>query len=263
MKKIISLILCLITVPMLIVGCSKGETGSKSALDKIKASKVMTIGMEDTYAPMEFKDSSNKLVGFDIDMANAIAKKMGVKVKWVSISWDGIFAALASKRFDVIQSTVSITDERKKTMIFSDPYITGGNAIFVKKGSTGIQSSDDLKGKVIGVQAGTTAEEVMTKLGTAKSIKKYTGMTEAFLDLYNGRVNAVVADPMVGRYYAAKQPNKFEAVKSNLNEEPIGVAFRKSDKSLRDAYNNAIKELKKDGTLSKISEKWFGEDIYK
>ncbi|OPJ65008.1 cystine-binding periplasmic protein precursor [Clostridium oryzae] len=245
------------------VGCTKKASGSSSTLDKIKSKKVITIGVDDTYPPMEFKDSSNKLVGYDVDMAEAVAKKMGVKIKWVPTAWDGIFGALSSKRFDLIHSSVSITDERKKTMIFSDPYITGGNSIFVKKGDTSIQSSDDLKGKIIGVQAGTTGEEVVSKMGTAKSVKKYQGMTEAFMDLLNGRTSAVVSDPMVGKYYAAKQPNKFETVKSTLNEEPIGVAFRKSDKSLRDAYNKAINDLKKDGTLSKISEKWFGEDIYK
>lgn len=264
MKRILALLTVLIIGASLLAGCTKKSSQTYAdTLDKVQKTKKIMIGVDDSYPPMEFKDDSNKLVGFDVDVAEAVAKKMGVEIQWVSTSWDGIFGALSSKRFDLIHSSVSITDERKQTMIFTDPYITGGTAIYVKKGNTNIKTSDDLKGKVVGVQQQTTADEVVTKLGTTKEIKKYTGMTEAFMDLQNGRVDAVVSDPMVGNYYVSKQPDKFDAPKSNLTEEPIGVAFRKEDTSLRDAYNKAMADLKEDGTLSKISQKWFGTDIYK
>lgn len=264
MKKILSLVVVLIIGVSVFAGCSKKDGAQyANTLEKVQKTKKILIGVDDTYPPMEFKDDSNKLVGFDVDVAEAVAKKLGVTIEWMSTSWDGIFTSLSSKRFDVIHSSVSITDERKETMIFTDPYITGGTAIYVKKGNTNIKTSDDLKGKVVGVQAQTTADEVVTKLGATKEIKKYTGMTEAFLDLENGRVEAVVSDPMVGNYYVSKQPDKFDAPKSNLTEEPIGVAFRKEDTQLRDAYNKAMSELKADGTLSSISKKWFGSDIYK
>ncbi|MDP4091629.1 MAG: ABC transporter substrate-binding protein [Bacillota bacterium] len=242
-------------------GCKKSENYANS-LDKVQKTKTMVIGVDDTYPPMEYRDDSNNLVGFDVDVANAVAQKMGVKIEWKSTAWDGIFGALSAKRFDLIQSSVSITPDREKTMIFTDQYITGGTAIYVKKGTSNIKTSDDLKGKVVGVQANTTADEVITKLGTTKDIKKYQGMTDAFLDLQNGRIEAVVSDPMVGNYYASKQPDKFDTPKSNLTEEPIGVAFRKEDTALRDAYNKAMADLKADGTLTSISKKWFGTDIY-
>jgi ABC-type amino acid transport/signal transduction systems, periplasmic component/domain len=243
---------------------SSSNTNSKeNSLDRVKKAGKIVIGIDDTYPPMEFRDKDNKLVGYDIDMANEIAKKLGVKVEFVPTAWDGIFMALQSKKFDVIHSTVSITDERKKTMMFTQPYIFGGNAIFVKADNTTVNSQDDFKGKVIGCQIGTTAQDVLSKMSGMKEVKKYNGMTEAFLDLKNGRIEAVVSDPQVGDYYIASQKDKFKKIKSLLNEEPIGVAFRKDDTDLRDGYQKAMDDLKKDGTLSKLSQKWFGHDIYK
>jgi ABC-type amino acid transport/signal transduction systems, periplasmic component/domain len=274
MKKFFSMFIILIFSISVFAGCGQSASESKStsssntnskenSLDRVKKAGKIVIGIDDTYPPMEFRDKDNKLVGYDIDMANEIAKKLGVKVEFVPTAWDGIFMALQSKKFDVIHSTVSITDERKKTMMFTQPYIFGGNAIFVKADNTTVNSQDDFKGKVIGCQIGTTAQDVLSKMSGMKEVKKYNGMTEAFLDLKNGRIEAVVSDPQVGDYYIASQKDKFKKIKSLLNEEPIGVAFRKDDTDLRDGYQKAMDDLKKDGTLSKLSQKWFGHDIYK
>ncbi|URZ02928.1 ABC transporter substrate-binding protein [Clostridium felsineum] len=264
LKKIFSLSVGLCLTLAMFTGCTSSTTASKDdSLARIQKAKEIVIGIDDTYPPMEFKDkASGKVSGFDIDMANAIAKKLGVKTKFVPNSFDGIFLALKSKKFDVVHSSISITDERKKSMIFSDPYIYGGNAIFVKADNTTIKNEKDFKGQVVGCEVGTTAQDVLGKMSDIKEVKKYNAMTDAFLDLQNGRIAAVVSDPMVGDYYNVTDPGKFKKLKSSLTQEPIGVAFRKEDKSLRDAYNKAIKELKKDGTMSKLSEKWFGIDVY-
>lgn len=263
LKKILVLFLTISIISILFTGCTvKKISGADDSLERIKKAGIITIGIDDTYPPMEFKDKSSVDVGFDVDMANAVAKKIGVKTKFVPTAWDGIFMALQSKKFDCVNSSVSITDERKAKMIFTDPYIQGGNAIFVKSDNNAITSDKDFSGKVVGCQVGTTAQDVLSKKTDIKEVKKYNAMTDAFLDLQNGRVVAVVTDPMVGDYYNVTEPGKFKKLKSYLTQEPIGVAFRKSDKSLRDAYNKAINDLKKDGTLSKISKKWFGIDIY-
>ncbi|KZL89566.1 ABC transporter substrate-binding protein [Clostridium magnum] len=274
MKKIFSMFIILVLSISVLAGCGQGTSESKltsssnnsskeNSLDRVKKAGKIIIGIDDTYPPMEFKDKDNKLVGYDIDIANEIGKKLGTKVEFVPTAWDGIFMALQSKKFDVIHSSVSITDERKKTMIFTEPYIYGGNAIFVKADNTTVNSQDDFKGKIIGCQVGTTAQDALSKISGMKEVKKYNGMTEAFLDLKNGRIDAVVSDPQVGDYYIASQKDKFKKIKSLLSQEPIGVAFRKDDTDLRDGYQKAMDELKKDGTLSKLSEKWFGYDIYK
>ncbi|PJI08459.1 MULTISPECIES: ABC transporter substrate-binding protein [Clostridium] len=265
LKKVFSLSIVLCLTASIFTGCgSAASTSNKDdSLDRVKKAGQIVIGIDDTYPPMEFKDkATGKVSGFDIDMANAIAKKLGVKTKFVPNSFDGIFLALNSKKFDIVHSSISITDERKKTMIFSDPYIYGGNAIFVKKDDNTIKSEKDFTGKTIGCEVGTTAQDVLSKISGIKEIKKYNAMTDAYLDLQNGRIAAVVSDPMVGDYYNVTDPGKFKKLKSSLTKEPIGVAFRKKDKALRDAYNKAIKELKADGTLSKLSKKWFGEDVY-
>ncbi|MFL0250344.1 ABC transporter substrate-binding protein [Clostridium neuense] len=264
-KKIITIMLVLCLSLVTLAGCGKTTSTSSgdNSLDRVKKAGQMVIGIDNTYPPMEFKNKSTGInEGFDVDIANAVGKKLGVKVKFVPNAWDGIFLALKSKKFDLIQSSVSMTDDRKKAMIFSDPYIYGGNAIFVKSDNTTVKSDKDFPGKVIGCQAGTTAQDVLSKLSGLKDVKKYEAMTDAFLDLENGRTAAVVTDPMVGDYYNVTAPGKFKKLKSSLSKEPIGVAFRKDDKALRDAYNKAMNELKKDGTLSKISKKWFGLDIY-
>jgi len=261
-KKILTIITILAVSVSLFVGCTKTSTADDS-LTKVKKAGTITVGLDDSYPPMEFKDSTNIIKGFDIDMINDIGKKMGLKVKIVPTAWDGIFLALKANKFDVIQSTVSITDERKQTMIFTKPYIYGGNAIFVRTNYSAINSDKDLDGKTVGIQMGTTAQGVLSKLTGIKEVKKYNSMTEAFLDLKAGRIEAVVSDPQVGDYYIADKKSDFKRVKSMLNQEPVGIGFRKTDVALRDAYQKAIDELKKDGTLSKLSIKWFGHDIYK
>ena len=262
MKKILTIITILAVSVSMFAGCAKSST-SDDSLTKVKSTGVLSVGLDDSYPPMEFKDSTNTIKGFDIDMINDIGKKMGLKVKIVPTAWDGIFLALKANKFDVMQSTVSITDERKQTMLFTTPYIYGGNAIFVRKDYNDIKSDKDLNGKIVGIQMGTTAQGVLAKLTGIKEVKKYNSMTEAFLDLKAGRIDSVVSDPQVGDYYIADKKSEFKRVKSMLNQEPIGVGFRKSDVALRDAYQKAMDELKKDGTLSKLSVKWFGYDIYK
>ncbi len=265
MKKILTLVAILGISAFIFVGCGTSSTSSSSdgSLTRVKNAGIISVGIDDTYPPMEFKDSGNKIKGFDIDMANDIGKKLGVKVKFVPTTWDGIFLALGSKKFDVIQSSVSITDKRKETMIFTTAYIYGGNAIFVKTNSNDIKSEKDLSGKTLGIEMGTTAQDVLAKVSGVKEVKKYNAMTEAFMDLKTGRIDGVVSDPQVGDYYIADKKGEFKKVPSMLSKEPIGAAFRKSDVTLRDAYQKAMDDLKKDGTLSKLSVKWFGTDIYK
>lgn len=263
MKKSLALLLVSLLTVVIFAGCGKSSASGDSSLDNVKKAGTLVIGVDNTYPPMEFKDKDGNTVGFDIDISKAVGEKLGVKVKYVPTAWDGIFLALNSKKFDCIQSSVSITTDRQKTMIFTKPYIYGGNAIFLKADNTTIKSQDDFQGKTIGVQAGTTGADVVDKMTGLKGVKKYDAMTDVFLDLQNGRVDAVVSDPQVGDYFIANQKDKFKRIKTALNKEPEAVAFRKADVALKDAYDKALDDLKKDGTLSKLSQKWFGYDIYK
>ncbi len=171
--------------------------------------------------------------------------------------------ALGSSKFNVILSAMSITDERKKSIDFSDSYVMGGQVATIKQGNTKIKNLDDLKGKIVACQLGSTGDTAATAMKGLKEVKKYDKITDAFQELSIGRVDAVVMDAQVGGYYVAKKPGEYEVLKEQISEEPIGIGFKKQDKELRVAVQKALNELKADGTLSKLSQKWFGFDAYK
>lgn len=277
MKKIGAIILTITIGLSLFVGCGGKTTNNKStknestteskaddSLAKVKESGKLVIGLDDAYPPMEFRDEKNNLVGFDIDLANEIAKKLGVKLDTVTTDFNGILLALQSKKFDMIMAGLSITDERKKSIEFSEPYVMGGQVIAVKSGNDSIKTLADLKGKTIGCQLGTTGQNAAeSNLKDIKELKKYGKITEAFSELSIGRVDAVIMDAQVGGYYISKKPGEFVVLDEMVSEEPMGIGYRKEDKELKDAVQKALNELKDDGTLSKLSVKWFGYDAYK
>lgn len=267
MKKILSILLSALVVGSVFVGCGKGDNKVEdkkevSVLQRVKDNKVIKVGLEDTYPPMEFRNEKNELVGFDIDLSDEIGKRLGVKVEYVMTEFGGLIMSLNSNKIDMSASAISITDERKKEVEFTKPYVNSGQALVVKKGNTSIKDEKDLNGKTVGAQLGTTGEQAAKKIQGVKEVKAYDKVPQVFQDLDIGRIDAVIVDEFVGRYYLSKQKDKSEVVKS-LEQEPIGIAFKKGEKELQEEVQKIIDEMVKDGTMSKISEKWFGEDIYK
>lgn len=282
MKKLICISLITLISASLLVGCSKksdntsnsqnsntdivasvkkSDTVAKTLPGSIKNAGKLSMGLDDSYPPMEYRDDQNKLVGFDVDLGNAICNKLGIKAQWVPTAFDGIPAALQANKFNMILSALSDTPEREKEMLFTKPYSQGGPIIVTTKANSSIKTSADFKGKVIGVQLGTTAEDALKEISTVKETRKYDKITEALQDLSNGRLDAVVADDQVGRYYTALSPDKFITT-GKLHDEPLGIGFKLSDTALRDSVQAAIDDLKADGTLSKLSVKWFKTDLY-
>jgi polar amino acid transport system substrate-binding protein len=281
MKKILLLVLGTIIATSVLTGCgSKATTSSNTAAedvvasvkkndsiaaalpDSAKSAGKISFGVDDAYPPMEFRNEKNELVGFDIDFGNAIGKKLGLKVEWVPTAWDGILPSLQSGKFDAILSSLSVTEERKKSIGFSQPYIQGGPIIITKDSKSALKTADDLKGKVVGVQLGSTGDEAVTNIAGVKEVKRYDKIPQALLDLAAGRLDAVVADDQVGRYYVGLDASKY-FVAGKLVDEPFGIGFKKESQPLNDAVQKAIEDLKADGTLSKISLKWFKTDLYK
>lgn len=260
MKRIISVVLLLVMAGVLFAGC--GNTTKTEP-----AKKKIVIGLDDNFPPMGFKDEKNNIVGFDIDMAKEAAKRLGIEVEFKGIDWSSKEAELNSKRIDALWNGMNITEERKKNVLFSDPYMESKQLIFVLANSP-IKSAADLKGKVVGVQQSSIGEEVVTKdeklKATLKDFKKYPDCVAAFMDLKTGRLDAVVTDEILGRYYMSKEAWAYIAIEQPLGEVGVyGVGFRKDDKELRDKVQNVLNEMKKDGTSAKISQKWFGADIVK
>ncbi|MCT8977107.1 amino acid ABC transporter substrate-binding protein [Clostridium sp. CX1] len=266
MKKISALILTAVMTVSVFAGCGKSTetTSSKNvnSLQAIKDSGKITIGLDDSYPPMEYRDEKNNLVGFDIDFSNELAKKLGVKAEFVTTDFNGIILALKSGKFNAIVSALSITDARKQEIEFSVPYIDGGQIIVTKKDTSSINTKEDLKGKIIGCQLGSTGEQAAAKLEGTKEVKRYDKITEAFHDLSIGRVEAIVVDSQVGGYYMKKDGGGYKILNERLTKEPQGIGLKKEDKELKEAIDKAFSELKADGTLTKLSIKWFGYDIY-
>lgn len=255
---LISVIIAVLMVSSVVWGAS-----GDGSLEKIRAAGVIRIGVDDAFPPMEYRDEKGNLIGFDVDLADEIGQRLGVDIVWVPTAWDGVILALQSGKFDMILSTLTITDERAEKIDFSPPYIYGAQIIVVKQQTKDINTLSDLKGKVVGTQLGSTGEVAAKKFGGFKDLKLYATYPEAFTDLAIGRIQALVVDEFVGRYYIMKQAGAYRVLEEKLAEESIGIGFRKSDASFREAVTQAIDSTKADGTYGEISRKWFGVDVSK
>lgn len=262
-KKILAFLCSMIMVTALFAGCANKSDATPGGLARVKAAGKLVVGLDDSYPPMEFRDESNNLVGFDIDLGNEIGKRLGVKTEFLPTDFNGILVALGTGKFDCIISSLSITDERKKTIDFSSSYLDGGQIVIVKKGNTTIKTKADLVNKTIGAQLGSTGEQAASKVAGVKEVKKYDKITEAMHDLIIGRIDCIVADKQVGEYYISKDTKNYKILSDTLTVEPTGIGFKKTDTALKDAAQKAMNDMKTDGTFSKISIKWFGHDIYK
>ena len=266
MKKIFMAALLLVT--MVFAGCGGGGEPAKTDGDAKKTEKIV-IGLDDEYAPMGFKDEKNEIIGFDVDLAKEAAKRLGTEVEFKAIDWNSKEAELKSGRIDIIWNGLDITPERQENMLFSAPYMDNRQIVFVKKDNVlGIMTETDLIGKRVGTQAGSTAETYIDSNEALKTgfseFKTYGDYVSAFMDLENGRIDALVCDEIVGRYAMSKQDGKFEAL--NVTVGPVtqfGIAFRKDDTELRDKVQKVFDEMVKDGAAGKISEQWFQADLIK
>jgi polar amino acid transport system substrate-binding protein len=235
--------------------------------------KEVRIATEGAYPPFNFVDSSNTLQGFEIDLAHALCEKMKVTCTIVAQDWDGIIPALLANKYDVVMASMSITDERKKTVDFTDKYYQTPASIAVPKDSklTNVDPAS-YKGLTVGAQSSTIhsnyAEEVLAKQGA--SIKLYPTQDEANLDLSSGRLDAIVADKVVLTEWLKKDGKDccklvgdIDVVKyKNFFGEGVGGAVRKEDADLKALLNKAIAEVRKDGTYEKIEKKYFDFPIY-
>ena len=262
MKKFLALMLTLVVASAFVAGC-----GGDKAATKKEAGKKIVVGLDDNFPPMGFKNEKNEIVGFDIDMAKEAAKRLGRPVEFKAIDWSSKEAELKSGRIDVIWNGLNITEERKKNMLFSNPYMEAKQLIFIPAGSP-VKGQADLAGKVIGIQSASTAEQNLENdkafAGTLKEVKKYPDCIAAMMDMEAGRVDAIITDEIVGRYYMEKKPGKFVALEKPVG--PIGnfgIGFRLDDKALQADIQKVLDEMKKDGTSAKISKQWFGADIVK
>jgi polar amino acid transport system substrate-binding protein len=223
--------------------------------------KVYVVGTDAAYAPFESQNEKGEIVGFDIDVVSAIASKAGVQVKFVNTPWEGIFNAVAQGDRDLLVSAITITDERKQTMDFTAPYFDAVQLIAVKQGSK-VTKFSDLKPLKVGVQTGTTGDEVVTKLlgKNSAAVKRFESTPLALKELESGGVDAVVADNGVVAHYVTNNPGAgFKTVSDpSFTPEQYGIAVRKGNGAVLDMLNQGLAGIRADGTYDKIYAKYFG-----
>ena len=232
-------------------------------LADVKKSGELSAAMSAAYPPFNFINSTtNKVVGFDASIAEAIAERLGVKVKIVTTAWDGIIAGLLASKYDSIVGSMTITPEREKAVDFVGPYYHAGRGVFVKDGST-IKSLAEIKGKNVGVTLGETHEK-WARQQEGWTIKTYKGLPELLLELKSGRVDAIIADNIAVIVAAKNSGDKVAQLETPGIEGGsvgIGIAIRKDNPELKSAMQKALDDIMKDGTYEKISMKWIGRDI--
>ncbi len=266
MKKLTTLLAASLTAGLLLSACGKKEEApAATASAPAPAVTKIVVGLDDHFPPMGFRDDKNELVGFDIDMAREAAKRLGMEVEFKPIDWSAKEAELNGRRIDVLWNGLTITEERKANIGFTAPYLENHQIVIVTAKSP-VKTKAELAGKIVGVQEGSSAVDAVKKdpAGNAlKELKQFGDNVTALMDLSAGRLDAIVVDEVVGRYYAAKKPGDYVVLEENFGTEDYGVGVRKDDTELLAKIDKAMADMKADGAAAKISTQWFGTNIVK
>jgi polar amino acid transport system substrate-binding protein len=233
-------------------GCGGGGSSNKYGLI---TDGTLTVGSDIPYPPTEFGRAPD-YKGIDIELVDAIATKLGLQVSWQDTSFTTIFRDLAQGKFDMVASATTITPERQKEVDFSNPYFLADQSLMVKKGS-GITNASQIAGKVVGAQKGTTGAAYAEDHTDASSVRTYPEIDDAFNALEAGQITAVINDCPISKYAEKSKPD-LQVVEALPTGEKYGFAFQKGNTALEDAVNNGLAEVKKDGTYTKIFDKYLG-----
>jgi len=262
-KTLILMFIVVLAMPMLFSAGSK-EPAADNSLQKILNKGEFILGLDDSFPPMGFRNEKNEIVGFDIDLAREVTNRLGVKLILQPIDWNAKEQELNTGNIDCIWNGFTITEERKKSINFSDPYVDNAQVAVVKKDSP-VQTLADLAGKRVGIQAGSSASDaVYGAENFAKSLKEIVEVKDnltALMDLEIGGVDAVVLDLFVANDNIKRSGKDFRILSEGLATEEYGVGFRKNDNALRNKVQEILNDMAKDGSMAAISTAWFGADI--
>jgi polar amino acid transport system substrate-binding protein len=256
-----ALVLCALAA-LVITGCSKAGASGLTL-----KSGVLTVGMEIGYPPMEYFDTDGKTpMGFDVDLAKAIAANLGYKVEFVDTAWDGIFAGLDTNKYDCIMSSVTYTEERAGKFNFTKPYVANSQLLVVRNDSAvKPKSMEEIKGLRLTYQAETTSDTMATAwvetTGAVLEVFEYDKVMNCFDELAVDRVDVILVDSVVAAEYLSKPGNPFLITAEVSNDEVLAICLKKGNNALTDVLNKALDDLYADGTLKKISQNVFGTDV--
>ena len=275
MKKISLAVFAMMMVAMLAVfaGCSSSSdtnsgtadsgTAQDNSLQNVLDKGTLVLGLDDSFPPMGFRDENNNIVGFDIDVATEVANRMGVELKLQPIEWSTKEMELNTGSVDCLWNGLSIDDERKQAMDLSEPYMTNRMVLVVLNDSEYTDQAS-LAGKTISVQNGSTAEKILKESDFSKTIGNTIGFKDnvtAFMELETKGIDAIFMDEVVANYAITSQNKDFKVLEDGLTEEEYAVGFKKGNTALKNEVQKYIDEMKADGTMTQISEKWFGKDV--
>lgn len=231
---------------------------------KKKSSGKFVLGLDDSFPPLGFRNENNEIVGYDIDLAREVASRLGLELVCQPIDWSTKEMELNTGKIDCIWNGLTLTDERKRAMACSEPYLANAQVVVVRNDS-GIKFLADLKGKKIGVQAGSSAQEAIDGAkefkDSLKEIVEFKENVTALNDLEVGNLDGVVMDLVVAGYSIVQGKKPLSVLSETLAPEEYGIAFSRKNKALRDKVQETLLKMQADGTVAKISTKWFGSDI--
>jgi cystine transport system substrate-binding protein len=255
--------LCSGLVALSILGFTAVAAHAEDLLDSVKQAGVLKVGLEGTYPPFDSRNSDGQLVGFDVDVAKAVAARLGVKPEFIPTEWSGIIAGLQAGKFDVIVNQVTITPQRKEALDFSQPYtFSAAQLIQRADDKRDIKSLEEFKaGKKLGVTLGTNYDQ-MARAVPGINVQTYPGAPEKLRDLADGRIDATIDDRLMLPYVikTSQLPLRPGEVLKGADQE-MGIPFRKDNPKFAKALNDALTAMKQDGTLKQISLHWFGTDV--
>ncbi len=267
-KRVIAVLMAAAMAATLLAGCgnkSKDTAGDGKdvSLEYVKDKGSLVIGLDPAFPPMGFADENQEIVGFDIDLAKEVCKRVGVEPEFTPIDWDTKEQELNTKGIDCIWNGLSRSPEREEELLLSDTYMLN-TQVAVVLAENEAKTLSDLAGKTVAVQTASTAEEAIAadkEFADSIEVLSIKDNVQAMLELGTNSADAVVMDKVVAMYYMEKEAGKYKILEESLADEEYAIAFRKSDKALCDEVVKMLKEMKEDGTLAEIATKWFGEDI--
>ncbi len=261
MKRLFGVITVLCLAGILLAACSGATVGGPTPNSDLPK---LTISTDSTYPPFEQMNTATKqITGFDVELMRAVAANAGYNAQFdTSLNYNRLLDAVGSCQVDVAISAISITDDLKEKMAFTDPYYTFGEVVTVKSGNNTITGQDKLAEMTVGVQNQTTSQTEVAKIQGAK-MKVYPTFDLAFKDLQNGLIDAVVADKVTALAYVALNPNNLKIVGTEFGMESYGIAVCKTKTDLLKKLNDALAAVKSDGTISSLSDKWLSKPVIK
>ena len=259
MKNIVKGIIVVVAILIVVLGTVYMNKDTKTEREN-----TLVVGLDDSFPPMGFRNENNEIVGFDIDLAKAVAEELGMEVKFQPISWASKEQELNSGNIDCIWNGFAYNEERAATMTLSDPYIKGENYFILKDGSK-ITSQEELKGMKIGVQTGSIQAQDLEKSEFGKTVEiiQYGENLTAFMDLETEGIDALFCSNIIGNYLITSKNKNYETIPSENITVSNGsvVAFKQGNVELKDKIQNALVKLNEENKLLEISEKWFGKDM--